>query len=205
MRKALHPCSMTFIGLHFNNGDKRKDFQPSTKQQTVIGKEKYPNHNFPDRGSNPVRRIQSPALYHVAIKAGFYRKAVEVYHVPNCYIPPSYNETFVCIHANTNVTKLQVTTQHLLRPSGSKAATPTLATKCNRKGEKNPNHIFPNRGSNPVRRIQSPALYHVAIKAGFYRKAVEVYHIPNCYKTTSLQSLSQNISNLPLAAQEHMT
>ena len=73
--------------------------------------------------------------------------------------------------------KLRVITQHLLRPSGSKAATPTLATKCKRKEEKIQITFFPDQGSNPVRRIQSPALYHVAIKAGFYRKAVEVYLI----------------------------
>ena len=37
---------------------------------------------FPDRGSNLVRWTQSPTLYHVAIKAGLYRKAVQVYHIP---------------------------------------------------------------------------------------------------------------------------
>ena len=37
---------------------------------------------FPDQGSNPVCWIQSPTLYHVATKAGMYRKAVQV-----CYIP----------------------------------------------------------------------------------------------------------------------
>ena len=37
---------------------------------------------FPDRGSNPVRWTQSTTLYHVAIKAGLYCKAVQV-----CYIP----------------------------------------------------------------------------------------------------------------------
>ena len=37
---------------------------------------------FPDRGSNPVRWTQSPTLYHVAIKAGLYRKAVQVYYIP---------------------------------------------------------------------------------------------------------------------------
>ena len=31
--------------------------------------------------------------------------------------------------------------------------------------------------------IYSLALYHVAIKAGLYRKAVQVYHIPNIYST----------------------
>ena len=32
--------------------------------------------------------------------------------------------------------------------------------------------------------IYSLALYHVAIKAGLYRKAVQVYHIPNLYPVT---------------------
>ena len=32
--------------------------------------------------------------------------------------------------------------------------------------------------------ISSPALYHVAIKAGLYRKAVQVYYIPNLYPVT---------------------
>ena len=38
--------------------------------------------------------------------------------------------------------------------------------------------FFPNRGSNPVRWTQSPTLYYVALKAGLYRNAVQVYHIP---------------------------
>ena len=37
---------------------------------------------FPDRGSNPDRLRDRPTLYHVAIKAGLYRKAVQVYHIP---------------------------------------------------------------------------------------------------------------------------
>ena len=32
--------------------------------------------------------------------------------------------------------------------------------------------------------IYSLALYHVAIKAGLYRKAVQVYYIPNLYPVT---------------------
>ena len=32
--------------------------------------------------------------------------------------------------------------------------------------------------------ISSLALYHVAIKAGLYRKAVQVYDIPNLYPVT---------------------
>ena len=38
--------------------------------------------------------------------------------------------------------------------------------------------FFPNRGSNPVRWTQSPTLYQVALKAGLYRKAVQVRYIP---------------------------
>ena len=36
----------------------------------------------------------------------------------------------------------------------------------------------PARNRNPGRWIYRQTLYHVAVKAGFYRKAVEVYHIP---------------------------
>ena len=35
----------------------------------------------------------------------------------------------------------------------------------------------PSRESNPGRWIYRQTLYHVAVKAGFYRKAVEVYYI----------------------------
>ena len=45
-------------------------------------------------------------------------------------------------------------------------------------GEKMEITFFPDRGSNPVRWTQSPTFYHVAIKAGLYCKAVQVYHIP---------------------------
>ena len=52
----------------------------------------------------------------------------------------------------------------------------TLGAKCNRR--KNGNNIFSDRESNPGRLRDRPTLYHVAIKAGLYRKAVQVYHIP---------------------------
>ena len=45
-------------------------------------------------------------------------------------------------------------------------------------GEKMEITFFPDRGSNPVRWTQSPTLYHIAIKAGLYRKTVQVYLIP---------------------------
>ena len=48
----------------------RKNVRLYRSNTTVIGKEKNPNHKLvPDRGSNPVYRIQIPALYHVAINA----------------------------------------------------------------------------------------------------------------------------------------
>ena len=50
---------------------------------------------------------------------------------------------------------------------------------CNMKGEIIQITFVPNQGLNPVCRIQSPALYQVAIIASFYRKAVEVYLIPS--------------------------
>ena len=39
------------------------------------------------------------------------------------------------------------------------------------------------------------ALYHVAIKAGLYRKAVQVYHIPNLYPVTFSPSILNSSSN----------
>ena len=44
-------------------------------------------------------------------------------------------------------------------------------------GEKTEITFFPDRGSNPVRWTQSPTHYHVAIKAGLYRKAVQVFYL----------------------------
>ena len=43
--------------------------------------------------------------------------------------------------------------------------------------------------------IYSLALYHVAIKAGLYRKAVQVYHIPNLYPVTFSPSILNSSSN----------
>ena len=50
------------------------------KQYTTVVERKY--FTCPSRESNPGRWIYRQTLYHVAVKAGFYRKAVEV-----CYIP----------------------------------------------------------------------------------------------------------------------
>ena len=47
---------------------------------------------------------------------------------------------------------------------------------------KKSNALAEDRTGNPS--IYSLALYHVAIKAGLYRKAVQVYYIPNQYPVT---------------------
>ena len=52
----------------------------------------------------------------------------------------------------------------------------TVGAKCNR-CKKMKIIFLPDRGSNPVRWTQSPTLYHVTIKAGLYRKAVQVCYI----------------------------
>ena len=51
----------------------------------------------PSRESNPGRWIYRQTLYHVAVKAGFYRKAVEVYiYKPRLYaIKTQYNSVIV--------------------------------------------------------------------------------------------------------------
>ena len=41
--------------------------------------------------------------------------------------------------------------------------------------------FFIHRGLKPVRWTQSPALYHVAIKASLYHKAVKASYIPIPY------------------------
>ena len=47
---------------------------------------------------------------------------------------------------------------------------------------KNSHASAEDRTGDPL--IHSRALYHVAIKAGLYRKAVQVYYIPNQYPVT---------------------
>ena len=64
---------------------------------------------------------------------------------------------------------------HSILMPETQAADPHWATKCHRV-QKNSNR--PRWESNLGRRIYRQALYHVAVKAGFYRKAVEVCYIP---------------------------
>ena len=127
---------------------------------------------FPSRGLNPVRWTQSPTLYRVAIKAGLYRKAVQV-----CYIP-----------IPGDILPLQIEIRPWISRSPRITWNETQGVLCthvgylrwapNVTGEKMEITFFPNRGSNLVRWTQSPTLYRVAIKAGLYRKAVQVCYIP---------------------------
>ena len=50
----------------------------------------------------------------------------------------------------------------------------------------------PSRESNPGRWIYRQTLYHVAVKAGFYRKAVEVYYIPSPVTSVIIFQTNQN-------------
>ena len=53
---------------------------PSITLGAIVVERKY--FTCPSRESNPNCWIYRQTLYHVAIKAGFYRKAVEVYYIP---------------------------------------------------------------------------------------------------------------------------
>ena len=197
----------------------------------ICNRWKNSNHQCRSRGSNPGRLRYRPTLYRIAIKAGLYRKAVQVYHIP---ITTTYSPSILRFaHESQFEQPLNTRPPSLLGHQARQMGLFTLGARCNR--WKNSNHqcrsrgsnpgrlryrptlyriaikaglknqwrtlspadrvrppvgeniisifspvtiFFPDRGSNPVRWTQSPTLYHVAIKAGFYRKAVQVYHIP---------------------------
>ena len=129
---------------------------------------------FPNRGSNPVRWTRSPTLYHVTIKAGLYRKAVQVYHTP---ITTTYSPSILrLVHESLFEQPLNIRPPSLLDYQAHQMGLFTLGAWCNR--WKNSNHQCCSRGSNPGRLRDRQTLYCVAIKAGLYRKAVQVYHIP---------------------------
>ena len=142
---------------------------------------------YPNWGSNPVRWTQSPTLYHVAIKAGLYRKAVQV-----CYIL-----------IPGDVLPLQLEIRPWISRSPRIMWNETQGVLCthvgylqwapNVTGEKMEITFFPNQGSNPVCWTQSLTLYHVAIKAGLYRKAVQVCYIliPGDMNTTCYNDIDK--------------
>ena len=135
---------------------------------------KNSNHQCRGRGSNPGRLRDRPTLYRVAIKAGLYRKAVQVYHIP---ITTTYSPSiFRFVRESQFEQQLSTRPPSLVGHQAHQMGLFTLGARCNR--WKNSNHQCRGRGSNPGRLRDRPTLYRVAIKAGLYRKAVQVYHIP---------------------------
>ena len=131
----------------------------------IVVERKY--FTCPSRESNPGRWIYRQTLYHVAVKAGFYRKAVEEYYRPS---PVTFSPTKlnfvpeVLGHRESFLMRLGE-----LLPGSRVGSSPVGAIVVERKY-----FTCPSRESNPGRWIYRQTLYHVAVKAGFYRKAVEV-------------------------------
>ena len=132
---------------------------------------KNSNHQCSDQGSNLGRLRDRRTLYRVAIKAGLYRKAVQVYHIP---ITTTYSPPFLDSSANLKLSNHSIPS--LLGHQAHQIGLFTLGARCNR--WKNSNHQCRDRGSNLGHLRDRRTLYRVAIKAGLYRKAVQVYHIP---------------------------
>ena len=71
----LHP--LTFGGQCGGRTHDIRVISTSPPVGAIVVERKY--FTCPSRESNPERWIYRETLYHVAVKAGFYRKAVEVY------------------------------------------------------------------------------------------------------------------------------
>ena len=127
----------------------------------------------PGRGSNQDLLRGSQTLYRVAIKAGLYRKAVQVYIIPNI---ATYSPSILDSFPESQLDILRIYFLHGCAPS-HRMGYFTLVARCNR--GKMLNTFCPDRGSNQDLLRDSQTLYCVAIKAGLYRKAVQVYSIPN--------------------------
>ena len=92
------------------------------------------------------------------------------------YIPTTYFPSLIRFVPESTRNHVVIPGHFLLSDARNTSRGPhILATKCHRV-QKIPNR--PRWESNPGRRIKRQTLYHVAVKAGFYRKAVEVYDIP---------------------------
>ena len=81
-RKSLLFCSKFFLSVVRELKPFWQSCPSESKSILLVTVEKMEITFFPDRGSNPVRWTQSPTLYRVAIKAGLYRKAVQVWYIP---------------------------------------------------------------------------------------------------------------------------
>ena len=122
--------------------------------------------------------ISSRALYHVAIKASLNRKAVQVYHMPTLY-PVTFSPSI--LNSSSNSQEYKNHWKGNLRSSNAHVGHLHWAPFV-MDSYKNLHAPAEDRTEDPS--ISGRALYHVAIKAGLYRKAVQVYHIPNLYHVT---------------------
>ena len=119
-------------------------------------------------GSNPGRWVRNQTLYHMAINAGLYSKAVQaliylaLLHIHSPFLDSSSN-------LSLSFNNLYIRHRCALSPSDGLFA---LRAKCSR--WENAKYLCRCWGSNPGRLVQNQILYHIAIKAGLLCKAVQV-------------------------------
>ena len=115
---------------------------------------------------------KNPTLYHVAIKAGLYRKAVQVCYIPiPCDILHLHIEIRPRISGSTRITGNE-TQGGLMHMWDIYVGRQMLQVKKNTFGP----DPAEDRTRDPPHK--NPTLYRVATKAGLYRKAVQVCYIP---------------------------
>ena len=141
---------------------------------------------FPDRGSNLGRLRDKPILYRVAIKAGLYRKAVQVYHIPI----PSDNlplQLEICPGISRSPRITQNETQGVLCTHvGYLQCAPNVT------GAKMEITFFPDRGSSPGCLRYKPIIYRVLIKlactASQYKCIIYLYPVTKALHMFSLRN-----------------
>ena len=97
---------------------------------TLVTGEKNSNHQCRDRGSNPGRLRDRRTRYRVAIKAGLYCKAVQVYHIP---ITTTYSPSILrFVHESLFEQPLNIRPPSLLDHQAHQMGLFTLGARCNR-------------------------------------------------------------------------
>ena len=124
-----------------------------------------------DRTRDPPHK--NPTLYRVALKAGLYRKAVQMCYIPiPCDILPLHIEIRLQIF-----TGVRESLEMRLKEVSCTCGLFTLGAKCNRQREISSVLTRP-RIEPATLHTKIQHSYHIAIKAGLYRKAVQVCYIP---------------------------
>ena len=116
--------------------------------------------------------IQSLALYCITLKKGLYCKAVQV-----CYMHILSDIPHFQIEIHPWISRSPRITWNVIQGVFLCTYVGYLHWASNVTGEKCRSHFLLDSGLYPGCRIQSPALYRIAIKAGLYRKAVQVCYI----------------------------